>query len=118
MNAVIDAWREQIEAHERDAAALRGGDAHGHGHGGHAHRPGGHGGFAYSNRPLDPFRTDDPVLNSLFAALSPDTPPSSTSAAARESTPCPLRRARSTLPSSSRLRTPSRCCEAVRRRLA
>ena len=27
MNAVIDAWREQIMAHERDATALRGGDA-------------------------------------------------------------------------------------------
>ena len=35
--------------------------------------PGGHGGFAYSNRPLDPYRTDDPVLNSLFAAVGPDT---------------------------------------------
>ena len=78
MNAVIDAWREQIMAHERDAAALRGGDAHGHGNGhasrghdghGRAHGPSGHGGFAYSSRPLDPFRTDDPVLNSLFAAV-------------------------------------------------
>ena len=71
MNVVIDAWREKIMAHERDAAALRGGDAHGHG--GHAHGPGGHGGFAYSNRPLDPYRTDDPVLNSIFAAVGPDT---------------------------------------------
>ena len=70
MNAVIDAWREQIMAHERDASALRGGD--GHGHGGHAHGPGGHGGFGYANRPLDPYRTDDPVLNALYAALSPD----------------------------------------------
>ena len=82
MNAVIDAWREQIMAHERDAAALRGGDAHGHGHRhasrgheghGHAHGPGGQGGFAYSSRPLDPFRTDDPVLNSLFATVGPQT---------------------------------------------
>ena len=81
MNAVIDAWREKLLAHERDAAALRGGDAHGHGHAhgghghehGHAHVPGGHGGFNYSNRPLDPYRTDDPVLNSLFAAVGPDT---------------------------------------------
>ena len=81
MDSVIDAWREQIMAHERDASALRGGDAHGHGHGGyghgghehgHAHVPGGHGGFNYSNRPLDPYRTDDPVLNALYAALSPD----------------------------------------------
>ena len=79
MNAVIDAWREQIMAHERDASALRSGDTYGHGHGGHgheghghAHAPGGHGGFAYSNRPVDPYRTDDPVLNALYAALSPD----------------------------------------------
>ncbi len=77
MDSVIDAWREQIMAHERDASALRGGDGHGHGHSGHehghAHGHGGHGGFAYSNRPLDPFRTDDPVLNSLFAVVGPDT---------------------------------------------
>ncbi len=75
MDSVIDAWREQIEAHERDASALRGGDGHhghghgGHGHGGHGHGPGGHGGFTYSNRPQDPFRTDDPVLNALYAVL-------------------------------------------------
>ena len=62
MNALIDAWREQLMAHERDATALRGGGAHVHGHVGR-------GGFTYSNRPLDPFRTDDPVLNSLFAAV-------------------------------------------------
>ena len=77
MDSVLNAWREQIMAHERDASALRGGGAHGHGHSGHehghAHVPGGHGGFAYSNRPLDPYRTDDPVLNALYAALSPDT---------------------------------------------
>ena len=58
MNAVIDAWREQVMAHERDASALRGGDEHGHhghGHGhGHAHGHGGHGGFAYSNRSVGP----------------------------------------------------------------
>jgi hypothetical protein len=30
MSSAIDAWREQIEAHERDTSALRGG---GHGHG-------------------------------------------------------------------------------------
>ena len=65
MHPVIQAWREQIEAHEREAAALRGGA-------GHAHVPGGHGGFSYSNRPLDPFRTDDPVLNALYAALPAD----------------------------------------------
>ena len=62
MNAVIDSWSEQFMAHERDATALRGGDAHVHGYGCH-------GGFTYSNRPLGPFRSDDPVLNSLFAAV-------------------------------------------------
>ncbi len=73
MDAVIDAWRERILAHERDASTLRGtGHGHGHGHGGHGHGghgPGSHGGFTYSNRPQDPFRTDDPVLNALYAAL-------------------------------------------------
>lgn len=66
MQSVFDAWREQVLAHERTAAALFGGE-HGHGHGqGHAH---GHGGFTYANRPLDPHRADDPVLNGLYAAL-------------------------------------------------
>ena len=80
MDSVIDAWREKLLAHEREASALRGGSGghgHGHGHGGHSHGghdghghgPGGHGGFTYSNRPQDPFRTDDPVLNALYAAL-------------------------------------------------
>ena len=82
MDSVIDAWREKLLAHEREASALRGssgGHGHGHGHGGHGHGghghghgPGGHGGFTYSNRPQDPFRTDDPVLNALYAALPPD----------------------------------------------
>ena len=72
MHPVIHAWRDRILAHERDAAALRGG-GHGHAHGGHGHHtPGGHGGFTYSNRLLDPRRTDDPVLNALCAALPPD----------------------------------------------
>ena len=80
MDSVINAWREKLLAHEREASALRGGEghghgghghgAHGHGHGGHV--PGGHGGFTYSNRPQDPYRTDDSVLNALYAALSPD----------------------------------------------
>ena len=62
MPSIFDAWREQILAHERDAAALRGGGReHGHGH------P--HGGFTYANRPLDVNRDDDPVLNALYAAL-------------------------------------------------
>ena len=71
MNSAIDTWREQILAHERDAAALLGG-GHGHGHGhrhGHGH---GGGGFGQANRPLDPHRTDDPVLNSLYAILGKD----------------------------------------------
>ncbi len=62
MESVIDAWRERILAHEREAAAIRGG-SHGHGHG-HVHRR-----FGYANRPLDPFRTDDPVLTHLLASL-------------------------------------------------
>ena len=60
MQSVVDAWREQVLAHERTAAALLGGE-HGHGHG--------HGGFTYANRPLDIHRSDDPVLNSLYAEL-------------------------------------------------
>ena len=60
MSSLFDAWREQVLAHERGVAALRGG-GHEHGHG--------HGGFGYANRPLNPHRADDPVLNSLYAAL-------------------------------------------------
>ena len=71
MQSVFEAWREQIEAHERDMQALRGeGHEHGHGHG-HGHgRPGQ---FGYANRPLDPYRTDDAALNALFAALGSGT---------------------------------------------
>ena len=61
MPSVFDAWRDQVLAHEHDAAALRGGE-HGHGHGG----------FTYANRPLDIRRTDDSVLNALYAAVSAD----------------------------------------------
>ena len=72
MNTVIDAWRERMEAYDRYMAALRGnGNGHGHGHGhgvGQSQRR-----FTYTNRPLDPFRTDDPVVNALFAMLSEDT---------------------------------------------
>lgn len=71
MDSVIDAWRERLLAHEREASALRGGHSgHGHGHGGHGHAPGSRGGFTYSNRPLDVYRTDDPVLNALHASLT------------------------------------------------
>ena len=62
MDSVIDAWRERVLAHEREAAALHGA-SHGHGHG-HIHCR-----FGYANRPLDPFRADDPVLNHLLADL-------------------------------------------------
>ena len=62
MTTVSTAWREQIEAHERDTAALRGG-GHGHGHG-HGHRA-----FTNANRALDPHRTDDTVLNGLYSVL-------------------------------------------------
>ncbi|MDE2766045.1 MAG: class I SAM-dependent methyltransferase [Chloroflexota bacterium] len=61
MQSVFDAWRDQVLAHEHDAAALRGGE-HGHGHGG----------FTYANRPLDIRRADDPVLNVLYAAVGAD----------------------------------------------
>lgn len=69
MNAVIEAWREQIQAFDRDMAELRGGgNAHGSGHGqGRANRS------SFVNRQLDPHRTDDEVLNRLFAALGSGT---------------------------------------------
>ena len=67
MNSAFDAWRDQILAHERDTSALSGG-GHGHGHGhGHAHRA-----FRRANRPLDPWRADDPVLNGLYTVLGTD----------------------------------------------
>ncbi len=69
MNTVRDAWRDQIEANERESRALRGGGSghnHGHGHGAHAR-------FGRANRPLDPRRADDPALNSLYAILGPDS---------------------------------------------
>ena len=75
MSSAIDAWREQILAHERDAAALGGGHGHGHGRGrghGHGHGGGHGGGFSQANRPLDPYRTDDAVLNALYAVLGKD----------------------------------------------
>jgi len=61
-----------MEAYERDMQALRG-DGHGHesGHGDEQ----GHGGgrrFTYTNKPLDPRRTDDPVLNALFDIVGAD----------------------------------------------
>ena len=72
MSTVFDAWREQMESHEREMAALRGdseeqGHAHGHGQGEGQQR------FTYTNRPLDPFRTDDTVVNALSSIVSEDT---------------------------------------------
>ena len=82
----IDAWRERIIAHDREAATIRSGHAPGHdhahddhsehdeGHGhdtGHVH--GGHGGFSYANRPRDIHRTDDPTVNALFDLIGSDT---------------------------------------------
>ena len=86
MNSAFDAWRDQILAHERDTSALSGrGHAHGHGHG-HAHRA-----FRRANRPLDPWRADDPVLNGLYAVLGRMLT-SSTSVEARAGLRCPWRR--------------------------
>ena len=71
MNTVIEAWRERMQEYDRYMAALRGnGDEHGHSHG--------HGGgapqrFSYTNKPLDPFRTDDAVVNGIFAIMGNDT---------------------------------------------
>ena len=76
MNTVIDAWRERMEAFDRYMAEMRGnGDAHGHGHG-HGHGVGSGIAprqFTYTNRPLDPFRTDDQVVNALFSMVGTDT---------------------------------------------
>ena len=63
MNSVSEAWRQQVLAHDRDMAALRGGGS-GQGQG----RAGG-----FTNRPMDPYRTDDTALNALFAALGSGT---------------------------------------------
>lgn len=63
MNSVIDSWREQVLTFDRDMATLREKrDQDGHGQS----RPSG---FGYANRPMDPHRTDDAALNSLFAVL-------------------------------------------------
>ena len=69
MNSVADAWREQVHAHDRDMSELRGGGG-GHG-GGHGQGPTNRGGF--TNRNLDPRRTNDETLNRLFAALGSGT---------------------------------------------
>lgn len=68
MTSVFDAWREQIEAHERDAAAFGGGHGHGHSHR-HGHSPRT---FTSANRALDPYRTGDAILNGLYSVLGND----------------------------------------------
>ena len=68
MDTVIDAWRERMQAFDRYMAALRGdGHEHGHGHGGNTQRRSG-----FVHEPLDPFRSDDPVVNALFSLLGTD----------------------------------------------
>ena len=84
--SAIDAWRERIIAHDREAATIRSGHALGHDHahddhsehdeghghgGGHVH--GGHGGFSYTNRPRDIHRADDPAVNALFDLIDSNT---------------------------------------------
>ena len=65
MNSASEAWRDQVLSHDRDMAAIRG---TGQGHGQAQGRAGG-----FTNRPLDPHRTDDEALNRLFAALGSGT---------------------------------------------
>ncbi len=67
MDSVIQAWREQMLFHDQEMAALRGGEYE------HGQGQGRAGGFSFANRPMDPFRTDDAVLNRLFAALGSGT---------------------------------------------
>ena len=76
MSTVVDAWRERMEAYDRYMAEMRGDEgAQGHGHGhGHGHGPGtAPRQFTYTSRPLDPFRTDDQVVNALFSMVGTDT---------------------------------------------
>ncbi len=61
MKSAIESWREQILKYDREAEERRGG---GHGHG---RRP------VYASRPMDPYRTDDPVVNGLFEFVNEDT---------------------------------------------
>ena len=68
MTSALTAWQDQINAHERETAALQG-DEGGHGH--HHGHGGGEGRFPL--RRDDPDRTDDPVLDSLCEAVGPQT---------------------------------------------
>ena len=63
MNSVNDSWRDQVQVFDRAMAALRERrEQDGHEQG----RPSG---FGYTDRPMNPYRTDDPALNCLFAVL-------------------------------------------------
>ena len=63
MNSVNDSWRDQVQVFDRAMAALRERrEQDGHEQG----RPSG---FGYTDRPMNPHRTDDPALNCLFAVL-------------------------------------------------
>ena len=63
MNSVNDSWRDQVQVFDQAMAALRERrEQDGHEQG----RPSG---FGYANRPMNPYRTDDPALNCLFALL-------------------------------------------------
>ena len=67
MNPVVEAWRDQVAAFDRDMEALRGARQE------RGQASGRAGGFGYANRPMDPHRTDDEALNKLFAALGSGT---------------------------------------------
>ncbi len=74
MSSTFDFWTEQMESYDRYMQALRG-DGPGHGGGqthGAAQAHGGRRRFTYTNKPLDPRRTDDPVLNTLFDIVGTD----------------------------------------------
>ena len=122
--SAIDEWREKVLAYDREATALRSGHGPGHDHEDghvdddheHEHEAGegdvhgGHGGFSYDNRPYDPFRANDPVVNSLFALLKPDATVLDVLAAAREDSRCRWPREPNTSRSWSHLRMPWKCC--------
>ena len=65
MNSVNDSWRDQVQVFDREMAALRERREQ------DGHEQGRRGVFGYANRPMDPHRTDDAALNSLFAVLGP-----------------------------------------------
>ena len=63
MNSVNDSWRDQVQVFDRAMAALR---ERREQDGQEQDHPGG---FGYTDRPMNPHRTDDAALNSLFAVL-------------------------------------------------